>query len=65
MLDEGLLAVEHQQTLTRFDAQPEVVESILRDYAVLTCFKKDAHKMEVFLKLLKCRHTDKMSCYIS
>ncbi|MGH0162835.1 UNVERIFIED_CONTAM: hypothetical protein FKN15_052115 [Acipenser sinensis] len=65
MLDEGLLAVEHQQTLTRFDVQPEVVESILRDYAVLTCFKKDAHKMEVFLKLLKCRHTDKMSCYIS
>ncbi|MBN3300478.1 SOML protein, partial [Amia calva] len=64
MLDEGMLTSEYQQTLMRDDFQPEVVESVLRDYTLLTCFKKDAHKMETFLKLLKCRRTDKLSCYL-
>ncbi|MBN3318030.1 SOML2 protein, partial [Atractosteus spatula] len=52
MLDEGMLTSDYQLTLAHYDVQPEVVESVLRDYALLTCFKKDAHKMETFLKLL-------------
>ncbi|XP_015192991.1 somatolactin-like [Lepisosteus oculatus] len=64
MLDEGMLTSDYQLTLGHYDVQPEVVESVLRDYALLTCFKKDAHKMETFLKLLKCRRTDKLSCFL-
>ncbi|XP_067275506.1 somatolactin alpha [Pseudorasbora parva] len=65
MLDEGILTSSSviQQTLAPYDGQsPEVLESVLRDYNLLTCFKKDAHKMETFLKLLKCRQSNKLSC---
>ncbi|XP_072550993.1 somatolactin alpha [Salminus brasiliensis] len=64
MLDEGVLtpASVYEPGVVQYDVQPEVLESVLRDYNLLTCFKKDAHKMETFLKLLKCRQTDKLSC---
>ncbi|XP_068569830.1 somatolactin alpha [Cebidichthys violaceus] len=63
MLDEGLLTINHsEQGLFQYDVQPEVLESVMRDYTLLSCFKKDAHKMEAFLKLLKCRQTDKYNC---
>uniref|UniRef100_A0A671TBK1 Somatolactin-like n=1 Tax=Sinocyclocheilus anshuiensis TaxID=1608454 RepID=A0A671TBK1_9TELE len=32
------------------------------DYSVIYCFRKDAHKMQTFLKLLKCRQIDKENC---
>nr|XP_014340395.1 PREDICTED: somatolactin-like [Latimeria chalumnae] len=64
MLDEGLLTTEYQQTLTRFDVNPEVMESVLRDYTILNCFRKDVHRMETFLKLLKCRQSKELSCYL-
>ncbi|XP_029027925.1 somatolactin alpha [Betta splendens] len=63
MLDEGMLTTNHsEQSLLQYDEQPEMLESVMRDYALLSCFKKDAHKMELFLKLLKCRQTDKYNC---
>uniref|UniRef100_A0A3Q1GXG6 Somatolactin alpha n=1 Tax=Anabas testudineus TaxID=64144 RepID=A0A3Q1GXG6_ANATE len=63
MLDEGILTTNHsEQSLLQYDVQPEMLESVMRDYALLSCFKKDAHKMETFLKLLKCRQTDKYNC---
>ncbi|XP_051513478.1 somatolactin alpha [Myxocyprinus asiaticus] len=65
MLDEGVMTSSniHEQALNPYDGQtPEVLESVLRDYNLLTCFKKDAHKIETFLKLLKCRQSDKLSC---
>ncbi|KAM4589976.1 somatolactin alpha [Fundulus diaphanus] len=63
MLDESTLStVQSDQGIVQNDVQPEVLESVLRDYSLLTCFKKDAHKMETFLKLLKCRQTDKYNC---
>ncbi|XP_029373255.1 somatolactin alpha [Echeneis naucrates] len=63
MLDEGTLTTTYSdQGIFQHDAQPEMLESILRDYTLLGCFKKDAHKMEAFLKLLKCRQTDKYNC---
>uniref|UniRef100_A0A8B9R8J1 Uncharacterized protein n=1 Tax=Astyanax mexicanus TaxID=7994 RepID=A0A8B9R8J1_ASTMX len=52
----------HEPGVVQDDVHPEVLESVLRDYTVLTCFKKDAHRMETFLKLLKCRQTDRLSC---
>ncbi|KAL4647283.1 somatolactin-like [Arapaima gigas] len=65
MLDEGVLvSVEFTQGLERYDIQLNMPESVLRDYTLLTCFKKDTHKMETFLKLLKCRQTDKFGCFM-
>ncbi|KAJ3590557.1 hypothetical protein NHX12_008507, partial [Muraenolepis orangiensis] len=62
MLEEGLTSSFNDHSSVQSDVQPEVLESILRDYTSLCCFKKDAHKMETFLKLLKCRQTDKYNC---
>ncbi|KAK2846994.1 hypothetical protein Q5P01_009993 [Channa striata] len=63
MLDEGMLTTNYsEQGQLQYDAQPEMMESILKDYTLLSCFKKDAHKMETFLKLLKCRQTDTNNC---
>ena len=63
MLDEGMLTSSYnEQGLFQYDVQPDVLESVMRDYTLLSCFKKDAHKMEIFLKLLKCRQTDKYNC---
>lgn len=44
------------------DLQPDLLESIMNDYSLLSCFKKDAHKMEILLKLLKCRRNDTYNC---
>ncbi|KAM9801331.1 somatolactin alpha [Neosynchiropus ocellatus] len=63
MLDEGILTNNYtDQSLFQYDVPPEMLESVMRDYMLLNCFKKDAHKMEIFLKLLKCRQTDKNNC---
>ncbi|XP_056297338.1 somatolactin alpha [Pseudoliparis swirei] len=63
MLDEGMLTINHsEQGLLPNDVQPQMLESVMWDYALLSCFKKDAHKMETFLKLLKCRQTDRYNC---
>ncbi|XP_074497624.1 somatolactin alpha [Sebastes fasciatus] len=62
MLDEGMTANHSEQGLFQYDVQPDMLESVMRDYTLLSCFKKDAHKMETFLKLLKCRQTDKYNC---
>lgn len=61
MLDEGVLTSSFVFEEALSPHSPE--ESALRDYNLLTCFKKDAHKMETFLKLLKCRQSDKLSCF--
>ncbi|XP_030621066.1 somatolactin alpha [Chanos chanos] len=66
MLDEGMLTSSvYEHGLAQYDTQPETLESVLRDYTLLTCFKKDAHRMETFLKLLKCRQTDKLNCIMN
>ncbi|KAL7846436.1 hypothetical protein SRHO_G00214160 [Serrasalmus rhombeus] len=62
MLDEGSLELHNNESVTAYLVPPDMVEHVVRDYAMLSCFKKDAHKMETFLKLLKCRQTDRPSC---
>ncbi|XP_075999347.1 somatolactin alpha [Genypterus blacodes] len=62
MLEEGMLTTTYSDRGLQNDVQPEMLESVMRDYILLSCFKKDAHKMETFLKLLKCRQTDKYNC---
>ncbi|XP_053500879.1 somatolactin beta [Ictalurus furcatus] len=62
MLDEGSVELENNESVLRHIVAPAMAEHVLRDYAVLSCFKKDAHKMETFLKLLRCRQTDNPTC---
>lgn len=63
MLDEGMMTTTYnEQGLFQDDGQPEMLEYVMRDYTLLSCFKKDAHKMEILLKLLKCRQNDIHSC---
>ncbi|TSV15272.1 Somatolactin [Bagarius yarrelli] len=62
MLDEPSLELEYNESVPRNIVAPAMTEHVLRDYIVLSCFKKDAHKMETFLKLLRCRQTDGLGC---
>lgn len=63
MLNEGMMTTAYsEQDLLQYDVQPDMLESVMRDYTVLSCFKKDAHKMEILLKLLKCRQNDIFNC---
>uniref|UniRef100_A0A8C6SYS7 Somatolactin alpha n=1 Tax=Neogobius melanostomus TaxID=47308 RepID=A0A8C6SYS7_9GOBI len=59
MLNEGMVSTSYSDpSLVQYDMQLDMLESIMRDYTLFNCFKKDAHKMEAFLKLLKCRQTN-------
>uniref|UniRef100_A0A8C5E8Q5 Somatolactin-like n=2 Tax=Gouania willdenowi TaxID=441366 RepID=A0A8C5E8Q5_GOUWI len=63
MLEEGMLTTDYNdEDVFQHGAQPEMMDSVMRDYNLLSCFTKDAHKMEAFLKLLKYRQTDKYNC---
>nr|XP_057935879.1 somatolactin alpha [Doryrhamphus excisus] len=63
MLNKAVLTTGHStQSLLQYDVQPDMVESVMRDYVLLSCFKKDSHKVETFLKILKCRQDDKYNC---
>lgn len=63
MLNEGMVITAYsEQELLHYDVQPDMLESVMRDYTLLSCFKKDAHKMEILLKLLKCRQNDTYNC---
>ncbi|XP_051972766.1 somatolactin beta [Xyrauchen texanus] len=62
ILAEGGLLLESPETSSVPFASTDMLESVRRDYSVLYCFRKDAHKMEIFLKFLKCRETEKQNC---
>ncbi|KTG01550.1 hypothetical protein cypCar_00030069 [Cyprinus carpio] len=62
ILGEGSLTLEGlEETSDRF-VSSNILETVRRDYSVIYCFRKDAHKMQTFLKLLKCRQIDKENC---
>ncbi|KAG9351731.1 hypothetical protein JZ751_022982, partial [Albula glossodonta] len=64
MLNEDILLSEPNQSLAHYVTHPDMLESVLTDYSLLSCFKKDAHKVETFLKLLKCRQAERPSCFL-
>lgn len=62
ILGEGSLTLEGlEETSDRF-VSSNILETVRRDYSVIYCFRKDAHKIQTFLKLLKCRQIDKENC---
>ncbi|XP_068601270.1 somatolactin alpha [Brachionichthys hirsutus] len=63
MLNEATETSAHsEQNLFVYNVQPDLLESIMRDYTLFSCFKKDAHKMEILLKILKCRQNEAFIC---
>ncbi|XP_043085194.1 somatolactin-like [Puntigrus tetrazona] len=61
MGEDGLALEVPAETSERF-LSSNTLEAVRRDYSVIYCFRKDAHKMQTFLKLLKCRQIDKENC---
>uniref|UniRef100_A0A671T980 Somatolactin-like n=1 Tax=Sinocyclocheilus anshuiensis TaxID=1608454 RepID=A0A671T980_9TELE len=59
-LEQGIMVLI-RQTSDRF-VSSNILQTVRRDYSVIYCFRKDAHKMQTFLKLLKCRQIDKENC---
>ncbi|XP_076877014.1 somatolactin beta [Brachyhypopomus gauderio] len=62
MLNEDSLPLDAKNTAAPLPS-PYTMEQVLKDYSMLSCFRKDAHKMETFLKLFKCRQTNSCSFY--
>ncbi|XP_060111302.1 somatotropin-like isoform X2 [Heteronotia binoei] len=46
----------------KFDASPQNEASLMKNYGLLSCFKKDLHKVETYLKVMKCRRFGEMNC---
>lgn len=37
-------------------------DALLKNYGLLSCFKKDLHKAETYLRVMKCRRFVESSC---
>uniref|UniRef100_A0A4W4HHZ9 Somatolactin alpha n=1 Tax=Electrophorus electricus TaxID=8005 RepID=A0A4W4HHZ9_ELEEL len=63
-LEQGVVLLISMRAMVQALSEPQlgVPDSIFHEYNSLMCLKKDAHKMETLLKLLKCRQTDRLSC---
>ncbi|NXO76499.1 SOMA protein, partial [Sitta europaea] len=51
-------------TYEKFDIHLRSEDALLQNYGLLSCFKKDLHKVETYLKVMKCRHYGEGNCTI-
>uniref|UniRef100_A0A8D2Q7H4 Somatotropin n=1 Tax=Varanus komodoensis TaxID=61221 RepID=A0A8D2Q7H4_VARKO len=51
-------------TYEKFDGNLRNEGSLLKNYGLLSCFKKDLHKVETYLKVMKCRRFGEVNCTI-
>ncbi|XP_006833641.1 PREDICTED: somatotropin [Chrysochloris asiatica] len=51
-----------KQTYEKFDTNLRSDDALLKNYGLLSCFKKDLHKTETYLRLMKCRRFVENSC---
>ncbi|XP_072270679.1 somatotropin, partial [Pyxicephalus adspersus] len=49
-------------TYDKFDVNLRSEEGRLKNYGLLSCFKKDMHKVETYLKVMKCRRFVESNC---
>ncbi|XP_065591735.1 somatotropin, partial [Cyrtonyx montezumae] len=76
-LEEGILALMREldersprgtpllrPTYDKFDIHLRNEDALLKNYALLSCFKKDLHKVETYLKVMKCRRFGESNCAI-
>ncbi|XP_006776810.1 PREDICTED: somatotropin-like [Myotis davidii] len=50
------------QTYDRFDTNLRSGDTVLKNYGLLSCFKKDLHKVETYLRFTKCRRFMESGC---
>ncbi|XP_037666444.1 somatotropin [Choloepus didactylus] len=53
-----------QQTYDKFDSNLRSDDALLKNYGLLSCFKKDLHKTETYLRVMKCRRFVESSCAV-
>ncbi|XP_004630083.2 somatotropin [Octodon degus] len=51
-----------KQTYDKFDTNFRSSDSLLKNYGLLSCFRKDLHKTETYLRVMKCRRFAESSC---
>lgn len=51
-------------TYDKFDIHLRTEDALLKNYGLLSCFKKDLHKVETYLKVMKCRRYGEGNCTI-
>ncbi|XP_072212978.1 somatotropin, partial [Excalfactoria chinensis] len=51
-------------TYDKFDIHLRNEDALLKNYGLLSCFKKDLHKVETYLKVMKCRRFGESNCTI-
>ncbi|XP_077657414.1 somatotropin [Urocitellus parryii] len=51
-----------KQTYDKFDINLRSDDALLKNYGLLSCFKKDLHKAETYLRVMKCRRFVESSC---
>lgn len=49
-------------TYDKFDTQLRGEDALLKNYGLLCCLKKDLHKVETYLKVMKCRRYAEGNC---
>lgn len=51
-------------TYDTFDVNLQNEGSLMKNYGLLSCFKKDLHKVETYLKVMKCRRFREINCTV-
>ncbi|XP_027374155.1 somatotropin isoform X3 [Bos indicus x Bos taurus] len=51
-----------KQTYDKFDTNMRSDDALLKNYGLLSCFRKDLHKTETYLRVMKCRRFGEASC---
>uniref|UniRef100_A0A2K6CVG8 Somatotropin n=1 Tax=Macaca nemestrina TaxID=9545 RepID=A0A2K6CVG8_MACNE len=56
-LEDGSPRTGHifKQTYSKFDAHSQNDDSLLKNYGLLHCFRKDMDMVETFLRMVQCR----------
>nr|AAU95553.1 growth hormone-like protein 1 [Macaca assamensis] len=56
-LEDGIPRTGHifKQTYSKFDAHSQNDDSLLKNYGLLHCFRKDMDMVETFLRMVQCR----------
>ncbi|XP_027763952.1 somatotropin [Empidonax traillii] len=48
----------------KFEVHPRGEDALLKNYGLLSCFKKDLHRVETYLKVMKCRRYGEGNCVV-
>ncbi|CAH2302813.1 somatotropin [Pelobates cultripes] len=76
-MEEGILALIREMeegnarsydlmrlTYDKFDINQRSDNALVKNYGLLSCFKKDMHKVETYLRVMKCRRFVESNCAI-